>query len=181
MANERITDLPSAASTNLSDIIYAVQGYVSPSVPGTSVQETVQQLLSLITAGTNISVSFVGGNLVIAGTGTAGIGWNHIITTSATMIAEAGYVADNAGLVTLTLPIVSAFGAIIYVQGFGAGGWKVAQNPGQQIRIGNAASTVGNTGFIASTNQYDSITLLCVVANTTFISLGGPEGNITLA
>lgn len=44
MANERITDLPQAASTNLSDIIYAVQGYVSPASPGTSVQETVQQL-----------------------------------------------------------------------------------------------------------------------------------------
>lgn len=181
MANERITDLPQASSANLTDILYAVQGFVSPSNPGTSVQETVMQLLTLITAGTNISVSFVGGNLVISGTGTAGIGWNHITTTSATMSAEAGYVADNSGLVTLTLPTVAAFGSIIYVQGFGAGGWKVAQNAGQQIIIGSSSSTVGATGFIASTNQYDSLTLLCAVADTTFVALSGVQGIITVS
>ncbi len=181
MANERITDLPSASSTTLSDIIYAVQGYVSPSNPGTSVQETVQQLLSLITAGTNISVTFSGGNLVIAGTGSASIGWNNVLTTSVNMIADAGYVANNAGLVTLTLPATAAFGTIVYIQGFGAGGWQVAQNAGQHIQVGNVASTVGVSGYIASTNQYDSIALVCVVANTVWTSLAGIQGNITVA
>jgi len=180
MANERITDLPSAASTSLSDIIYAVQGYVSPALPGTSVQETVQQLLSLITAGTNISVTFSGGNLVIAGTGSASIGWNNVTTTSVNMIADAGYVANNAGLVTLTLPATASFGTIVYVQGFGAGGWQVAQNAGQHIQVGVLASTVGATGYIASTNQYDSIALVCVVANTVWTSLAGIQGNITV-
>lgn len=180
MTNEMVTQLPAATNANLSDILYAVQGYVSPSSPGTSVQETIQQLLSLITAGTNISVSFSGGNLVIAGTGTAGIGWNHITGTSAQMSAEAGYIADNSGLVTLTLPATAALGSIIYVQGLGAGGWKVAQNAGQIIHVGSTASTSGATGFIASTNQYDSITLLCVVANSTYALLGGAQGNITV-
>ncbi len=180
MANERITDLPAAAASSLSDIIYAVQGYVSPASPGTSVQETVQQLLTLVTAGTNISVSFVGGNLVIAGTGSASIGWNHITATSATMVADSGYVADNSGLVTLTLPASAAFGTLIYVQGFGAGGWKVAQNAGQHIQLGSSASTVGATGFISSTNQYDSICLLCVNANTIWTALAGVQGIITV-
>jgi|ERR1044071_3363702 hypothetical protein len=181
MANERITDLPQASSTNLSDIIYAVQGYVSPASPGTSVQETVQQLLTLITAGTNISVTFSGGNLVIASTGSASLGWNNITASSATMAQNDGYVANNAGLVTLTLPATAAFGSLIYVQGLGAGGWKVAQNSGQHIQIGSSASTVGATGFIASTNQYDSICLLCVSANTIWTALGGPQGNITIS
>jgi len=181
MANERITDLPQAASTTLSDIIYAVQGYVSPSSPGTSVQETVQQLLSLITAGTNISVTFSGGNLVIAGTGSASLGWNNVTGTSVNMIADAGYVANNAGLVTLTLPATAAFGTIVYIQGFGGGGWKVAQNAGQHIQVGTSASTVGAAGFIASTNQYDSIALVCVVANTVWTSLAGIQGNITVS
>lgn len=177
MSNEMITQLPQASNANLSDIIYAVQGYTSPSSPGTSVQETVQQLLSLITAGTNVSVSFAGGNLVISATGLAGIGWNNITGTSATMIADAGYVSNNSGLVTLTLPTVAAFGTIIYVQGYGGGGWKVAQNAGQQIFVGNASSTIGATGYIASTNQYDSITLLCVNANNAWTALGAPQSS----
>lgn len=180
MSNEMITQLPTVTNSSLTDILYAVQGYTSPSSPGTSVQETVQQLFSLITAGSNISTNFVAGNLVISATGVAGIGWNHITGTSANMSANAGYVADNSGLVTLTLPSTAAFGSIIYVQGFGAGGWAVAQNIGQQIIVGKTSSTSGNTGSIASTNQYDSITLLCVNANLGFVALGAPQGNITI-
>ena len=180
MSNEMITQLPTTTNANLTDILYAVQGYVSPTNPGTSVQETVQQLLSLITAGTNVSVAFTGGNLVISATGLAGIGWNLVTGTSATMIADAGYVANNSGLVTLTLPTLSAFGSIIYVKGLGAGGWQVAQNPGQQIIIGQTASTSGDTGYIASTAQYDTVILLCVVANTTWANLGAVQGVITV-
>lgn len=47
MANQRLTELPVATSANLSDIIYEVQGYVSPSVLGTSVQATLQQVLDI--------------------------------------------------------------------------------------------------------------------------------------
>jgi hypothetical protein len=181
MSNEAITSLPQAANATLTDILYAVQGYTSPSSPGTSVQETVQQLLSLITAGTNISVAFTGGNLQISATGLAGIGWNLITTTSANMVADNGYTANNASLVTLTLPSTAAYGTLIYVTGLGAGGWKIAQNVGQQIIIGSSSSTSGSSGYIASSNQYDSIVLLCAVANTTWTCLGAPQGIITLA
>lgn len=181
MSNEMITQLPQAANSNLTDIMYAVKGYVPSVSPGISVQATVQQILTLITAGTNISISFVGGNLQVSATGLAGIGWNHVTTTSATMIADAGYMTDNAALVTLTLPTTAAFGTLLYVQGFGAGGWKVAQNPLQQIIIGSTSSTIGNTGFIASSQQSDSIVLFCAVANTTWTALGAPQGIITLS
>lgn len=181
MSNEMVTQLPQASNANLSDIVYAVQGYVSPSNPGTSVQETVQQLLSLITAGTNISVAFTGGNLQISATGLAGFGWNVVSTTSATMVADNGYISNNAGLVTLTLPSTAAVGTIIYVQGLGGGGWKVAQNVGQSIHFGSSTTTVGATGFLSSTNQYDSLTLLCVVANTVWCVLGSPQGIITVS
>jgi hypothetical protein len=124
-----------------------------------------------ISAGTNISVTNGANSITIAATGTAGIGWNHVTATTQTMTADAGYVADNVALVTLTMPLTAAFGTVIIVQGLGSGGWTIAQRVGQTINVGNIPSTAGVGGSISSTNRYDSITLLCVVANTTWTTL----------
>jgi hypothetical protein len=180
MSNEMFTQLPTTTAATLSDIIAVVQGYTSPSNLGTSVQETLQQVLSLVTAGANISTTFSGGNLVISATGGLALGWTDVTGVSQIMSPNSGYVANNAGLVTLTLPTVAAFGSLIWIQGFGGGGWQVAQNVSQQIIIGNTASTLGTGGSIASTNQYDSILLLCANTNTIFTCLGGAQGNITI-
>jgi hypothetical protein len=137
-------------------------------------------ILATLTAGPGISIANAAGSVTISGTG-SGIGWTEVTGASATMAADNGYVTNNAGLVTLTLPTTAAFGTVINIVGKGAGGWQVAQNAGQQIHIGASASTVGATGYIASTNQYDSIELLCTTANTTWTVLGGPQGNITVA
>ncbi len=137
-------------------------------------------VLATLTAGPGISIANAAGSVTISGTG-SGIGWTEVTGVSATMSADNGYVTNNAGLVTLTLPTTAAFGTVINIVGKGAGGWQVAQGAGQQIHIGSSASTVGATGYIASTNQYDSIELLCTTANTTWTVLGGPQGNITVA
>lgn len=47
MADEKFTDLPVSTGANLTDIYCAVQGYSSPSVLGTSVQQTLQQNFNL--------------------------------------------------------------------------------------------------------------------------------------
>lgn len=47
MANEYITQLPTVSNATFTDIVYAVQNYVSPSNLGTSVQETWQQVYNL--------------------------------------------------------------------------------------------------------------------------------------
>lgn len=172
--NEMITQLPTVTNSSLSDILYAVTGYNPPSNNGTSVQETVQQLLSLITAGTNISVAFTGGNLVVSAVGLAGIGWNHITGLTANMAADAGYVADNASQVSLLLPATAAFGSIIYIVGLGAGGFIINQSASQSIRLSGSVTTTGAGGSLAG-NQGDSLTLVCTVANTNFNVLGGPQ------
>lgn len=128
-----------------------------------------------LTAGTNISIANGHNTITISATGMAGIGWSVVSGTSQTMVADNGYVTNNGALVTLTLPATAAFGTIIYVQGLGAGGWTIAQNAGQNIQIGSISSTVGAGGSVSSTNRYDSLTLLCAVANTTFTSLGAPQ------
>lgn len=127
-----------------------------------------------LTAGSGISISNTAGGITIAGTG-SGIGWTEVTGTSQTMVADSGWVANNGGLVTLTLPATAAFGTAISVIGKGAGGWLIAQNSGQNIQIGNTSSTVGTGGSVASSNRYDSIDLLCTTADTTWTIQGGGQ------
>jgi hypothetical protein len=247
MAQEMITVLPSVANAELTDIIYAVQGYLSPSVPGVSVQETLQQVLNTmqanivlsnagnpngvlagkvyqlcwdvtdnflyvctiqgsasgavwtpcigqltngqlaigstgnapiratLTAGTNISIVNTSGAITISSTGMAGFTWTHVTGVSQAMVSNNGYVADNAGLVTLTLPATSLFGDAIDIVGRGAGGWEIAQGAGQQVIIGNLSSTAGAGGSVSSTNRRDSLSLICTLANIEWTVLGAPQ------
>jgi hypothetical protein len=137
-------------------------------------------VIGTITGTSGISVAVGAGTITLSGTG-SGIGWNEITGASQTMAPDQGYVTNNAGLVTLTLPAVAAFGTVINIVGKGAGGWRIAQGAGQQIQVGSTASTVGAGGYVESTNRYDSIELLCTTANTTWTCLGGPQGAITVA
>ena len=131
-----------------------------------------------LTAGAGISIGNAGGSITISTTDVAN-SWTVVTGTTQAMAVNSGYISNNAGLVTLTLPSTAAVGSIIQMQGLGAGGWQIAQNASQLVHIGSAVTTTGISGFLASSNQYDSLTLLCVVANTTFTVLGGPQGNIT--
>lgn len=127
-----------------------------------------------INAGSGISISNTAGGITIAGTG-SGTGFTHVTGTSQQMVADAGYVPDNVALCTLTLPVNAAFGSAQSVVGLGAGGWRIAQNSGQNIQVGNQTTTTGVAGSLSSTNRYDSIDLLCVVANTTWVAWGAPQ------
>lgn len=134
-----------------------------------------------ITAGSGISVSNgdgVSGNPTISSTG-GGIAWTEVTGTSQTAAVNNGYILNNAGLVTLTLPSTAAVGDVVRVAGKGAGGWRVAQNSGDQIHFGNQNSTSGSGGRLDSTNRYDCVELLCIVANDEWLVLSS-VGNITV-
>lgn len=132
---------------------------------------------SALTAGTNISITNGAGSITIAATGLAGIGWTVVSGTSQAMTPDSGYIPNNIGLVTLTLPSTAAVGTVIYIQGLGTGGWKIAQNSGQNIQIGSVSSTIGVGGSVSSSNTFDSLTLLCVSVNTTWACLGAPQSS----
>lgn len=285
MSNEMITSLPTVANASLSDIIYAVQGFTSPSNLGVSVQETLQQVFNLmlsntilhnagnpngavagntyqlcwdttdsvmfvcvtsgttssavwvdispgsglisptnggtgvsnpaahtlpvaegasafnflgpltngqvligsngldpvpgtLTAGPGISIVNGAGTVTISGTA-SGIGWTDVTGVSQAMAADSGYTANNAGLVTFTLPATAAYGTGLAVVGKGAGGWKINVGTGQNIQVGSSSTTV-TTGSVASTNAFDSINLVCTTANTAWTVLGGVQGNLTI-
>jgi hypothetical protein len=99
-----------------------------------------------------------------------------VSTATQTMAPNTIYIIDDASsLVTLALPATSAVFDRISIVGQSADGWLVSQAAGQQIQVSPLQTTLGVSGSLASTNQYDSISLICIVANTIWTSFGGGQ------
>lgn len=107
--------------------------------------------------------------------GGGGMSWTEVTASTANLAADTGYIANNATGVTFTLPVTAALGTQISIIGKGAGGWVIEQNAGQNIQIGSMSTSVGVGGSIESTNQFDSLTLICTTADTTWTILGAPQ------
>lgn len=110
---------------------------------------------------------------------TSGFAWITVSGTSQTAASNTGYITSNNSLTEFTLPAVTQPGDVIAIAGAGNGGWKVTQNAAQTVHFGNTDSTTGTGGYLSSTNKYDYIELLCVVANTDFI-VKASVGNINV-
>lgn len=108
-----------------------------------------------------------------------GITWNEVSGTSQAAAVNNGYIANNGSLVTVTLPDTAAVGDVVRVAGYGAGGWKVAQNASEIIHFGPVDTTTGVGGSLASTNRYDAVELVCTVANLEWVVVTS-MGNITI-
>jgi photosystem II stability/assembly factor-like uncharacterized protein len=63
--------------------------------------------------------------------------WQNVTGTSQQAASNTGYLANNAGQVSITLPPSANVGDIVRVSGNGVGNWKVIQNAGQSIIAGN--------------------------------------------
>ena len=206
---EMFTSLPTVSNAAMSDIICAVQGYISPSNLGLSVQESLQQVYNLFQS--NIILSYPGNpNGFVAGTtyqllwdtvdlilwvcttsGTASTAvwtecinpqsnWINVTSSPQNLVANLNYLSNNgASLITYTLPLTAAFGTVIQISGFSSGGWTLAQNAGQSINFGSLTTTTGAGGSLSSSNKNDYVRLLCVTANTTWNVIGS-IGNITI-
>jgi hypothetical protein len=102
--------------------------------------------------------------------------WNVITGASQAMTTNNGYVANRAGTaVAFTLPTTAAVGDVLPIIGINTGGWSLAQASGQSVQIGATTSTVGAGGSVTSQAGTDSVYLICVVANTKWAILGGPQ------
>ena len=138
----------------------------------------VNPVAATLTAGAGISIVNGAGSITISGSGSAG--WVDQTTGTVTMAVNTGYTSDDgASLVTFTLPATSAIGDFVEINGKGAGLYTIAQASGQQIHFGNLASTLGATGTVSSTLQYDCIRLRCITANTIWVVVSS-VGNFTI-
>lgn len=77
-----------------------------------------------------------------------------------TMAANTNYEANSAATLLLyDLPLTPTDGQVSRIGGVGAAGWKITQRLGEQIIFGSVSTTSGVTGYLASSNRYDEITL----------------------
>ena len=167
-----------------------VFGYSSPNITVQMPQMNDGQIIIGSTAGSPIATTLTAGagititnasNSITIAVADQGFTWNNITATSANMVKENGYEANNAGQVTLTLPTTasSTFGDRIAVMGLGAGGWKIAQLAGQQIQFGSLGSTVGVGGSISSNNQWSNVEIVYSTTSGLWIVMSS-IGNITV-
>ena len=122
-----------------------------------------------IVGGAGIStVGTPGTNTVTISTNAVVTPWARVPGTSQAMAVDEGYIPTNVALTTFTLPAVATVGDYVEICGEGAGNWTIAQNAGQSIQFGALTTTVGVGGSLASTNRYDTVRLICRIANTTW-------------
>lgn len=89
------------------------------------------------------------------------------------------FISSGSTQFVATLPATANAGDLIYMTGAGSGGWILEQNNGQTIHYGTQNTTTGTAGSLASTHQYDCVTLQCVNTNTDFVVISS-VGNITI-
>ena len=157
--------------------------------PSVATVTTNGQLMIGSTAAPNIKI----GNLTSPG-GTVTIGYSSpnitldvasggftwIDATSGTQLiaVQNGYVTDNVGGVTYTLPATANFGDEFIITGK-QGLWTLAQNANQQVLLGSSSTTVGVGGSVAATSVGDSITVVCITSGAStvwraYMSMGNP-------
>ena len=108
--------------------------------------------------------------------------WTTATTNAVAALNNYGYVVKNAtpaNLTTFTLPATAAVGDTLIITGYTVGGWQIAQNAGQQIFFGSAATTIGVGGSLASTLAFDTVSLVCVTTDLEWNVISS-VGNITV-
>lgn len=118
-----------------------------------------------LTAGSGVSISNGAGTITISAS-TSGLTWTTVSGTTQSAAVNSGYITNNAGAVTVTLPTTFAVGDTVTVKGLGAGGWVLAAGTATTIRMGS--SVTSSAGSLTSANQYDTVKVTGLVANTTW-------------
>jgi hypothetical protein len=144
---------------------------------------------------TNSSAGFIQvGNATLIGTATQinpilvptyykssnvnGLNWN-VITANQTLSVNNGYIVSS-GALSLALPSTASVGDEIQVLLRNTGtSWTITQAAGQQIQLGFRTTTLGVGGSLTSSQIGDSVDLICVIANTTWV-VKNSMGNITI-
>ena len=165
-----ISTNPSNTNLNLSPsgtgLVSIASAYTLPRVDGSSGQVLKTNGAGTASWQTDSSGSFT---------------WN--LNTSETAVALAvnnGYIANNSSAtVVYTLPSTFAIGDVIEICALAGNGFRINQNSGQFMVVGNSITTIGTSGHIQSQQIGDWVQLLGVSANQTMM-VEIKVGNITI-
>ena len=165
-ASGNTVTISSSGSSGVNTLTGNTGGAISPSSGN----------INIVGSG-SVNVSGSGSTLTISSSG-MGITWNSV-SSSQTMVSENGYVVSS-GSVSLQLPTTSAFGDEIIITLASTGtSWMITQGAGQSILLGDLSTTAGVGGSLSSTQIGDSVTLVCTVANLSWMAIAA-QGNITV-
>jgi hypothetical protein len=148
----------------------------SPSISGATITTSTVNGVALTTGG-SATTYLNGAGAYTTPAGGTGFTWSTVSGTTQSAAINNGYIPTNSSLTTITLPSTAVVGSIVAIAGQGSGSWKVAQNSGQTIHFASQNTTTGTGGSLTTTNQYDSIELICVTANTDWV-VRSSVGNI---
>lgn len=79
------------------------------------------------------------------------------------------YIPTDTALTTFQLPVECVPGNRVTIAGQGSGGWILLTGTGQTIQLADVGATANTS--VASSSRYDSIEIVCVLENTTWITL----------
>lgn len=113
----------------------------------------------------------------VGGGGSGGLSWTSTAATTVSGLVENGYILTASSTQTLDLPGTFAIGQIVALEGEGSGGWIAQASTGSNIIMGTTVG--GATGSVASTNRYNNVYLVGLVANTTW-KVQTTNGTLTL-
>lgn len=144
--------------------------------------------LSKLAIGSSGQVLTVSGGVPswAAASGGGGLTFNAVSSSTQALAVNNTYYTTFSGLNVMTLPSTAATGSIIQIIAGPSGNtFKVAQNAGQLIYYAaqngvSVVTTTGTSGYLQSADPNTIVTLICVVANTTWQVLYANNNNITV-
>lgn len=146
---------------------------------GTTTTGAFQPLAALGASGTVLTSNGASALPSFQSLPTGGITYTGTASTTISAAVNNGYITTAGSLASITLPATAAVGDIVAVVGEGAGGWSLIANTGQTIKF--IGATTSSAGSFSSTSQYDTILVVCVVANTTWNVQFAASAGLTIA
>jgi len=146
---------------------------------GTTSTSALQSIASVGTSGQVLTSNGASALPTFQDAAGGGLTWTEVTGTSQSAAVNNGYIANNAGLVTINLPGTFAVGDIVHVVGKGTGLWVLDAPAGDTIHFGNQDTSSGGT--ITATHRYDAIQVIGTVADTEWTVTGVSQGNLTVA